>query len=98
MLLFPELHYNFENLNVPEYFIDCLLTADTFRQHNLRSDYQHQQSNLLYFRFPKLMTTCKSIKIAAACLWNQLPQNITSINNSKNIFKNEVRKWFISQY
>ena len=86
------------NVNVTKYFIDYLLTADTFRQHNLRSDYQQVQSDLLYFRFPNLKTTGKSIKIAVACLWNKLPDNIRSINNSKNIFKNEVRKWFISQY
>lgn len=80
--------YDCVNGNIPEYFVNYLLTADTFRQRNLRSDNEQNQINLLYFRFPNLMTTCKSIKIAAACLWNQLPHNITSINNSKNIFKN----------
>ena len=84
--------------NVPDIFLNYLLTADAFQQHDTRSAHERAHLNLFYFKFPNLISTCKSIKIAATCIWNKLPLSIRSVNYSKNKFKNELRKWFISHY
>ena len=84
--------------NVPDIFSNYLLTADVFHQHETRSAHVESHENFLYFKFPNLKSTCKSIKIAATCIWNKLPSGVRSINYSKHKFKNAVREWFISQY
>ena len=101
---------NLLSLNGIYYLQLALFAFDCLRTNNLPSlfdDYISYNNNAPTNRssefnvfIPKieLDTTLRMIKISSAYLWNLLPDEIRSINYSRNVFKTKVKSWLISHY